>query len=125
MHHECWKAGPVPCGFDYRENLRPAAVDPENAGIYSAELFPKKVEKVLNAHDFGKDPLFLYYALQNVHWPIEVPEKYLKGLDWVTDPVRRTYYGMVKALDDSVGQVIDLFERNYFHKQTGWSSLKN
>ena len=121
MHHECWKAGPVPCGFDYRENERPAAVDPENANKYSAELWPGKIEKIIDNHDFsietGKS-LFMYYALQNVHWPIEVPEKYLKDFGWIKDRTRRTYYGMVKALDDSIGKVIEIYKKKGIFENT-------
>ncbi|RUS68761.1 hypothetical protein EGW08_023476 [Elysia chlorotica] len=71
------------------------------SGHYSAHLFTQKAVDVINSHDQNK-PLFLYMAYQSVHGPLEVPDKYLEQYKNIKDENRRTYAGMVSALDEGV-----------------------
>jgi arylsulfatase A-like enzyme len=50
-------------------------------------------------------PLFLYVAFNAVHAPHQVPEKYKLPYAAFPEP-RRTYAGMVAAMDEAVGQII-------------------
>ena len=101
---------PGPCGLDYRENQRPAATDEDIAGVYSTHLFSDKIEKIVENHDFDEKPIFLNYALQSVHYPVQVPKNYTDQHSWVDDEMRRDYFGMVSAMDESVGRVVKMFE---------------
>ena len=49
--------------------------------------------------------------MQSVHYPVQVPEKYTKDFGHIKDKTRRTYYGMVKAMDESVAKVVSEFEK--------------
>ncbi|XP_022097133.1 arylsulfatase B-like [Acanthaster planci] len=71
-------------------------------GIYSAELFTSRAQKIIKQHRRDR-PFFLYLAYKNVHFPIQAPQRY-KNLyqDSISANHRRTYAGMVSAVDESV-----------------------
>ena len=51
-------------------------------------------------------PWFLYVAFNAVHAPMESTEKYESRFPNITDKKRKTYAGMLSALDDAVGRVM-------------------
>ena len=51
-------------------------------------------------------PWFLYLAFNAVHSPLEATEKYEARFPQITDRKRKTYAGMLSALDDAVGRVM-------------------
>ena len=52
------------------------------------------------------DPWFLYLAFNAVHSPLEATEKYESRFPDIKDGKRKTYAGMLSALDDAVGRVM-------------------
>ncbi|XP_067658130.1 arylsulfatase B-like [Haliotis asinina] len=97
--------------LDYRDNKLPAW---DYRGEYSAYTFAQKAVDIIHQHNVSQ-PLFMYLPYQNVHAPIEVPEKYFNMYPNVINEGRRTYSGMVSALDEAVGNVTEaLKERGLF-----------
>ena len=72
---------------------------PKKDGSYSAELYAERVEKIVKEHN-DSEPLFLEAALQNVHYPLEAPAKYLEYYKWIKNHDRRVYAAMTMALDE-------------------------
>ncbi|KAF8783391.1 Arylsulfatase B like protein [Argiope bruennichi] len=87
----------------------------EYNGTYGTELFTLKAKEVILKHNPAK-PLFLYIGQQAPHSgnfakPLQVPEKYVKPLIGIPDKNRRTFAGMVSALDHSVGEIFEALEK--------------
>ena len=78
-------------------------------GVYSAYTFTSEAQRLVRRHAAtrGADaPFYLYAAFQNVHAPVEVPAVYEALYDGViADPKRKTFAGMVSALDEAVGNL--------------------
>ena len=53
------------------------------------------------------DPFFLYLAFNAVHTPMEATDKYLKRFPNIKDRKRKAMAGMLSAMDDAVGQILD------------------
>ncbi len=75
---------------------------------YSTHLLAREAARLVREHDRGK-PLFLYLAFNAVHAPHQVPEKYLEPYRHLPEP-RRTYAGMLAAMDEGIGEVIGALE---------------
>jgi arylsulfatase A-like enzyme len=71
---------------------------------YSTHLLAHEAVRLLR--DQPKDkPLFLYVAFNAVHAPHQVPPEYKKPYEHLPEP-RRTYAGMLAAMDEGVGKII-------------------
>ena len=53
-----------------------------------------------------KGPFFLYLPYNAPHAPLQVPKKYYDQFASIKDPIKRTYAGMIKNLDDQVGRLL-------------------
>jgi arylsulfatase A-like enzyme/acetyl esterase/lipase len=51
-------------------------------------------------------PFFLYVAFNAVHAPLEATSEYEKRFPEIKDAKRKTYAGMLSAMDDAVGKVL-------------------
>ncbi|XP_068562617.1 arylsulfatase B-like isoform X2 [Cebidichthys violaceus] len=89
------------CALDLREGEEVAT---EYTGAYSTELFSQKASSIIENHNSNKS-LFLYVALQAVHAPLQVPERYVAPYSFIKDYNRRLYAGMVSAMDEAVGNI--------------------
>ncbi|XP_037071604.1 arylsulfatase J-like isoform X5 [Pollicipes pollicipes] len=90
---------------------------PELSGVYSAELYGDRAESLIREHD-QQSPMFLYLAMQNVHMPLQVPQRYEDMYPSVRNADRRTFSGMVTALDDAVGKVVDALKEVGMYNNT-------
>ncbi|KAK2818681.1 hypothetical protein Q5P01_024242 [Channa striata] len=89
------------CALDLREGEEVAT---GYKGIYSTEMLSQRAIGIIEKHNINK-PLFLYVALQAVHAPLEVPERYMAPYSFIKDSHRRCYAGMVSAMDEAVGNI--------------------
>ncbi len=69
--------------------------------------------------DRHKDhPFFLYAAFNAPHTPVEAPQSYLDEVAGISDPARRKYAAMVRALDDGVGSILEAIRKNGLEDNT-------
>ncbi|KAK6181015.1 hypothetical protein SNE40_008962 [Patella caerulea] len=96
-------------GLDFRANM--SVLSSEN-GTYSTELFTNEAVKLITNQNVS-EPLFLYLPFQAVHsgnldeHPLQAPQEYIDRFPNIQNMNRRTFAGMVSALDDGVGAVVE------------------
>ncbi|MBA4030411.1 MAG: arylsulfatase [Planctomyces sp.] len=90
-------------GHDWHRNDR-ASYDEG----YSTHLIAKEAVQVVQRRD-RKQPLFLYVPFNAVHSPLQVPENYAEPYGEFKKQ-RRAYAGMLTALDEAVGQIVQAIE---------------
>jgi arylsulfatase A-like enzyme len=83
---------------------------------YATHLLAKEACRIVAEHD-AKKPLFLYVPFNAVHAPHQVPEKYKVPYAAMKEP-RRTYAGMLAAMDEAIGQIIEAVEKKGLRKNT-------
>ncbi len=84
---------------------------------YVTKLFGKDAVARINEHD-PKTPLFLYLAFTAPHAPYQVPQEYLDRYKNIEDPTRRAYAGMITAMDDEIGKVLDALDKRNMIENT-------
>ena len=75
---------------------------------YSTHLIAKEAAAFVT-DAAGKKPFFLYVPFNAVHTPHQVPAEYLKPYGELTG-VRKTYAGMLAAMDEAVGKIVAAVE---------------
>ncbi len=101
--------------LDYNTHIRDGELDWYRNGQkcndegYTTHLVAREAVGVIARQPKDK-PLFLYVPFNAVHAPWQVPQKYMQPYAALKDP-RRTYAGMVAALDEAVGQIIAAVEK--------------
>jgi hypothetical protein len=98
-------------GLDYHSDLDDVK---DKNGTYSPQDLAERAAMVIDQHARATEnaslpPLFLYLAFESVHDPYEVPKMYTDRFPSIADPDRRTYAGMVSAMDDAIGNVTRAF----------------
>jgi len=83
---------------------------------YSTHLVAREAERLLREQPVDK-PFFLYLPFNAVHSPHEVPEKYCAPYASLREP-RRTYAGMVAAMDEAIGNILAALDARGFRKNT-------
>lgn len=96
--------------IDYFTHMRDGVLDwhrddkPSNDAGYSTHLLAKEACRLIREKSADK-PLFLYLPFNAVHAPLQVPESYKQPFENLKAR-RRTYAGMLAAMDEAVGQVV-------------------
>ncbi len=75
---------------------------------YLTDALSREAVRFISTHQ--KSPFFLYLAYNAPHAPLQATQKYLDRYPNIKDPRRRTYAAMVSAVDDGVGNVLNLLE---------------
>jgi arylsulfatase A-like enzyme len=83
---------------------------------YSTFLLADEAARLIRKHDKSR-PLFLYLPFNAVHAPHQVPPKYVEPYTHLHEP-RRTYAGMVTAMDEAIGRVLSAVEEKQMRGDT-------
>lgn len=108
--------------LDYFTHMRDGQLDwyrndkPNNDQGYSTHLIGKEASRIIRERQPDK-PLFLYVPFNAVHSPHQVPEEYLARFPQLSG-VRRTYAGMVAAMDDAVGEIVKALDEQGMMQNT-------
>jgi arylsulfatase B len=97
-------------GLDFNTEYR--QVDRSAIGTYSLDLYEKRVEDLLQKYNDThgtaaqrkKHPLFLYYAHQSVHIPLEARSVEPSSRCGKAGKTRQVYCAMMMELDDAIGR---------------------
>ncbi len=94
--------GPFPEG-DAGPNAIRRGRDPVAEREYLTDAFAREAVSFIDRH--AAAPFFLMLTFNAVHTPMEAPARDADRFAAITAPRRRTYAGMLAAMDDAVGQV--------------------
>lgn len=90
--------------------------EPVAEKAYLTDAFTREAVQFIERH---KDqPFFLYLPFNAVHAPLQAPQKYLERFESIQDPKRRTFAGMLSAMDDGVGSVLEALRKTGVEEQT-------
>ena len=84
---------------------------------YTTTLLGNDAVRLIEQHDVGT-PLYLYLTFNAPHTPYQAPPEYVDRFKSIEDPTRRTYAGMVAALDDQVGRVVAALQKKGMRENT-------
>lgn len=83
---------------------------------YSTHLIAKEASKFV-AENAGKKPFFLYVPFNAVHAPHQAPAEYMKPYPNLKGE-RLKYAGMLAAMDEAIGQIVESVEKAGARKNT-------
>ena len=83
---------------------------------YSTHLIAREASRLIAEHDASR-PLFLYVPFNAVHSPHQVPESYMEPYANLKGN-RRTYAGMLAAMDEGIGQILGALDRKGLRENT-------
>jgi len=83
---------------------------------YSTHLIAREAQRLLREQPADKS-FFLYVPFNAVHSPHQVPEQYTAPYASLPEP-RRTYAGMLAAMDEAIGQILAALDARGFRTNT-------
>ena len=84
---------------------------------YTTELFTREA-KAFIGRQRADQPFFLYLAHGAPHYPMIAPRKYVDRFPASMDPDRRMHAAMLAAVDDGIGEILDLLKRRGLDRDT-------
>jgi len=87
-----------------------------NEKEYLTEAFSREATAFIDRH--AREPWFLYLTFNAVHTPMHATDKYVARFKNVADENRRTYCGMMSAMDDAIGAVLKKLDENRLTENT-------
>jgi arylsulfatase I/J len=86
-------------------NAHQHATNSSKPCVYEDVLFEGRMTSVIEAHQSGDKPLFLFWSTHIVHGPLQVPDASLENFSFIPDKSRATYHSMVNWIDGAIGRV--------------------
>lgn len=108
---------------DYFTKERGGVIDWQRNGKFLKEdgyfttLIGDEAVKLIEAQD-PKQPFFLYFASLAPHAPYQAPKQYSDRYASIKDEKRRTYAGMISALDEQVGRLVAALDKKGLRDNT-------
>ncbi|XP_077994398.1 arylsulfatase B-like [Glandiceps talaboti] len=101
-------------GFDFRRNDE---LDYTTYGYYITELLTSEALTIIDQSANSDKPMFMYLCHTavirgNTIHPLEAPDVYTNGYDFLESETRQQLAGMVAALDDSTSRVVQALKDN-------------
>ncbi len=112
--HQYFPAGGTGKGQQAAPILR--GLEPIAEKEYLTDAFAREAVAYIDKHQ--RDPFFLYLTFNAVHTPMQSAEKYLARFPDVKDQKRRTYCGMMSAMDDAIGSVLKKLDDSQLTENT-------
>ncbi len=84
---------------------------------YSTEMFTREAKEFIERQKKDQ-PFFLYLAHGAPHYPMIAPQKYVDRFPAGMDPDRRMHAAMLAAVDDGIGEIVDLLKRRGLDRDT-------
>jgi len=93
-------------GYDFRDQEE---VDFTGNGTYSSILLAERAVQIIKDHaeNHSNKPFLMYLPFQNVHGPLQAPIEFEELYPNIKDKHRKTLSGMVSAMDDAVGEIVN------------------
>ncbi len=85
---------------------------------YATEVFSDEAVDFINENAGKEEPLFVYLAYNAVHHPWQVPDKYVERMAHIEHPDRRFFGGMLLAMDDGIGRVVEALKEKEVYNNT-------
>ena len=98
-------------GFDWHRDDRAS----HDEG-YSTHLIAQAAVRFIREFG-GRKPFFLDVSFNAVHTPLQVPDSYKQPYEHLNEP-RRTYAGMLAAMDEAVGQIVAALDEKGLRENT-------
>lgn len=89
----------------HQKNQRPS----NETCVYEEKVLTDRVKEIINTHDIS-EPLFLFWSMHLVHYPLQVPDSYLEKFAFIHNTNRRHLHAMVNYMDNEVGEVFTLLK---------------
>jgi arylsulfatase A-like enzyme len=83
---------------------------------YLTDAFSREAVAFIKQHH--DEPFFLYLAYNAVHTPLQGPKRYADSFKDITNSKRRVYAGMLTAMDEGIGAVLDKLREYGIEKDT-------
>lgn len=109
-----------PVGAKQNNPLYRNGVEFKGETEYLTDAFARDTVKFIDRHrkSSPERPFFVYLSFNAVHAPLEATRKYESRFPGVADPKRKTYAGMLAAMDDAIGRVMDTLRKHDQEKNT-------
>jgi len=78
--------------------------EPVEEKEYLTDAFCREAVAFIQRHK--DEPFFLYLAYNAVHTPMQAPQRYKDSFKHILNPRRRTYAGMLTAMDEGIGKLL-------------------
>lgn len=84
---------------------------------YTTDLIADEAVRFIQNHS-GDGPFFLYVPFNAPHTPLQVPDKWRDLYASIADEDRRTYAGMIAAMDDGIGRILNALDESQLSANT-------